>query len=624
MATSKKKLDDLAAELARLEARVAEAPSNRHRQAREKELADFKAANPDIGNPTPAAPAPAPTPIATQNPLSPVENQAITALTGIAGEDTGLANSLTGGYNFGDALANQLSGTKLSTAAPDSMTSTLWTARELFNAANTNTIDPQIQYTADKFNEALGVADSQFEANKVSDKLSPEQEAAAAAAKGDYEKSGQIDPQTQAAINRLIAEADNATKLFEQNKLSDELTPERVELIRSAQDQLAKSGKIDPQMQAALTRLDQELQTAGNIPGQVQEGLDRQKAGLGGYNSAELNAMRDAGLQSVIDQSQGAQAALLGSLGARNLQGGVAAKLAGNLATNAVSQRANLERNLLADNAAVQERRLGDYMGNLQTATNSARDYKGNILGQYGDISSRAAQLANEQAAAAMSNYLGSVQGADDFRLAARTANQNAAGQLSGLRAGIFDNVARNQMTAGDLANQQKAAALQAWLGQTNANANYVKDAQSANLNAFNQNNYYKQGLMTGFADTVGKGVATRNENKMAAFNAMAGAQEKIDSYIDTREKQNALIDQGALATKYGMPLSFAQFYEAQQGRLGTDDINKELVELAKQQNAGSSSKSGGGGSKSVNRKSGGGSSTSGTGSSSFSNSGLN
>jgi len=157
-------------------------------------------------------------------------------------------------------------------------------------------------------------------------------------------------------------------------QLSEELPQKLQDLENEATKQYEASGTVDPLTQKAIDRVAKEMETAGQMTPAQTEAIAMMKERLGGYTSPELQAMREQTLRSVGEEADVKTQQLLGKLGARNIQGGVAGKLGGNIALQAMLARGNLESKLLAENAAVQDERMKLYAG---------------TLGEYQDISGR-------------------------------------------------------------------------------------------------------------------------------------------------------------------------------------------------------------------------------------------
>ena len=148
-------------------------------------------------------------------------------------------------------------------------------------------------------------------------------------------------------------------------QMSEELPQKLQDLENEATRQYQQSGTVDPMTQRAIDEVAKQMETAGQMSPQQREALAMMKERLGGYTAAELQAMREQTLRSVGEESDVKTQQLLGKLGARNIQGGLAGKLSSNIALQAVLARGNLESKLLAENAAVQDERMKQYSGTL-------------------------------------------------------------------------------------------------------------------------------------------------------------------------------------------------------------------------------------------------------------------
>ena len=148
-------------------------------------------------------------------------------------------------------------------------------------------------------------------------------------------------------------------------QMSEELPQKLQDLENEATRQYQQSGTVDPMTQRAIDEVAKQMETAGQMSPEQREALSMMKARLGGYTAPELQAMREQTLRSVGEESDVKTQQLLGKLGARNIQGGLAGKLSSNIALQAVLARGNLESKLLAENAAVQDERMKQYSGTL-------------------------------------------------------------------------------------------------------------------------------------------------------------------------------------------------------------------------------------------------------------------
>lgn len=182
------------------------------------------------------------------------------------------------------------------------------------------------------------------------------------------------DPRLGQAITNSLGLGKAVEQEMLATRLSEELPQKLKDLEDEATRQYEASGTVDPLTQQAIDRVAKEMETAGQMTPAQTEALAMMKERLGGYTSPELQAMREETLRSVGEEADVKTQQLLGKLGARNIQGGVAGKLGGNIALQAMLARGNLESKLLAENAKVQDERMKLYSG---------------TLGEYQDISGR-------------------------------------------------------------------------------------------------------------------------------------------------------------------------------------------------------------------------------------------
>lgn len=233
------------------------------------------------------------------------------------------------------------------------------------------------------------------------------------------------DKDMQNAITAGIAFGQRLAQDLLDTRLPETLPQALTDLQNEARTRYEESGKIDTYTQAAIDALSKELETAGQISPAQQEALDIAKQGLGGYTSPELQAQREEALSSVLQQAETGTETALRRLGARNIQGGVAGRMAGGVALQAAMARGDLERRLLAENAEVQERRLGAYQGALGAAESRAQGYRANVLGQYADVNVRTGQNLAERRQSAF-NAMSDITGRNEAYLA-DVRGQNAA-----------------------------------------------------------------------------------------------------------------------------------------------------------------------------------------------------
>jgi hypothetical protein len=239
------------------------------------------------------------------------------------------------------------------------------------------------------------------------------------------------DKEMQNAITAGIAFGQRLAQDLLDTRLPETLPQALTDLQNEARTRYEESGKIDTYTQAAIDALSKELETAGQISPAQQEALDIAKRSLGGYTSPELQAQREEALSSVLQQAETGTETALRRLGARNIQGGVAGRMAGSVALQAAMARGDLERRLLAENAEVQERRLGAYQGALGAAESRAQGYRANVLGQYADVNVRTGQNLAERRQNAF-NAMSDITGRNEAYLA-DVRGQNAAVQRAAL-----------------------------------------------------------------------------------------------------------------------------------------------------------------------------------------------
>lgn len=239
------------------------------------------------------------------------------------------------------------------------------------------------------------------------------------------------DKEMQNAITAGIAFGQRLAQDLLDTRLPETLPQALTDLQNEARTRYEESGKIDTYTQAAIDALSKELETAGQISPAQQEALDIAKRSLGGYTSPELQAQREEALSSVLQQAETGTETALRRLGARNIQGGVAGRMAGSVALQAAMARGDLERRLLAENAEVQERRLGAYQGALGAAEGRAQGYRGNVLGQFADVNVRTGQNLAERRQNAF-NAMSDITGRNEAYLA-DVRGQNAAVQRAAL-----------------------------------------------------------------------------------------------------------------------------------------------------------------------------------------------
>ena len=100
--------------------------------------------------------------------------------------------------------------------------------------------------------------------------------------------------------------------------------------------------------------------------GDLADILQRRRDALGGLDSTEGNALREASLRGLTSQQQSSARNLRGSLG--NLRGGAAAAAQADLANQGQNQRAQMEQDLLLQNVNIRNQALNDFEGTLSRA----------------------------------------------------------------------------------------------------------------------------------------------------------------------------------------------------------------------------------------------------------------
>jgi len=121
---------------------------------------------------------------------------------------------------------------------------------------------------------------------------------------------------------------------------------------------------------------------SGQPSADVQDIMNRYKAGLEGYNSQELNAMREESLQGIESDAQ-TQARRLQKAQGANVQGGARTAQLQRLNQSKLGARGNLERDLFIKNADERQRRLGEYSGLVQGVEQQGYERSLGSLGQY-------------------------------------------------------------------------------------------------------------------------------------------------------------------------------------------------------------------------------------------------
>lgn len=166
------------------------------------------------------------------------------------------------------------------------------------------------------------------------------------------------------------------------NQLQSELTANKLDT------------SVDPTLQGALDKSNAnvDLLNQGFDP-QTQQLLDTEKSGLGGFTAPELNAQLGTGLASILAQSSSDTNSMLGSLGARNLQGGIAAKLGLGIQQTANNSNAALQSDVLSKQAAEQDARAAQYSNTLQGANTNLTSAKSAAFTNLTNLATNAATL---------------------------------------------------------------------------------------------------------------------------------------------------------------------------------------------------------------------------------------
>jgi hypothetical protein len=214
------------------------------------------------------------------------------------------------------------------------------------------------------------------------------------------EQIRKTDPQLYNAIVNSMGFGRKVEEEMLTTQMSEDLPQKLQDLENEATRQYEQSGTVDPMTQRAIDEVAKQMETAGQMSPEQREALAMMKAGLGGYTAPELQAMREQTLRSLGEEADVKTQQLLASLGAKNIQGGLAGKLSSNIALQAVLARGNLESKLLAENAAVQDARMKQYSGTLGDYEDIAGRQKMSAL----DIFARTNMQAGENLASRRQN----------------------------------------------------------------------------------------------------------------------------------------------------------------------------------------------------------------------------
>lgn len=114
---------------------------------------------------------------------------------------------------------------------------------------------------------------------------------------------------------------------------------------------------------------------AGVDKGQAMQGyneaLAMQKSRLGGYTSPELTAMRERGMGEINASYEGSMRDMMGAINRGGVTGGNTYAVASDLANRRGQAAAGVEQALIADNARLQDARLGAYTQGQATGMES-------------------------------------------------------------------------------------------------------------------------------------------------------------------------------------------------------------------------------------------------------------
>lgn len=122
---------------------------------------------------------------------------------------------------------------------------------------------------------------------------------------------------------------------------------------------------------------------SGQPSADVRDIMNRYKSGLEGYNSRELEAMREQSLQGINADVSAQQRALQKAQARSGVRGAAgAAQLAG-VSRSGVNARGNLERDIFIKNADERQRRLGEYSNLVQGVEEQGYNRALGSLGDY-------------------------------------------------------------------------------------------------------------------------------------------------------------------------------------------------------------------------------------------------
>lgn len=187
--------------------------------------------------------------------------------------------------------------------------------------------------------------------------------------------------------------------------------------------------ETSPEVQAYLKQLNDDMMTGRAFTKEEQEVLDMMRAGLGGYNSPEVQAMRESARQEINRDYKLQQAQALQNAARYQQRGGLANAMMQDAGQNRTLATGNLERDLLIKNADEAQRRKEGF-ANLVRTTEDARFGRQNATTQnYGNA------LYDEETARTGRQIYNSQQGTNRALASAGLALSGA-----GLYAGQYGN----------------------------------------------------------------------------------------------------------------------------------------------------------------------------------------
>lgn len=214
-----------------------------------------------------------------------------------------------------------------------------------------------------------------------------------------------------------LAEAINAQTLPETN----------ADLIRQQQEaeRLYSTGlQTDPATQAALDALTRQLGTAGQMTPDMVAALQKAKELTSGYSQPQLNALQGQILRQTGADTSAALNQLQGRLGARNLQGGIGAKLAAQIALGGMNQRNDLQAKLLADQYDQMVKATGQYGTLAGNYSNILNNNLSTVAGQLGSLGTADNALKSNYRLNSFQNLLNATNSNVGFTQKAQSDNQ--------------------------------------------------------------------------------------------------------------------------------------------------------------------------------------------------------